>query len=1071
MPLSFPYTRLLLAISFITLSQASFANEDFIHFSSLGPIDGLSQSDVNCLLQDEYGFMWIGTKDGLNRYDGKSFKIFQSFPAATSSSIESICKSHDQSFWLVVGKELWSFDPATWEAKPFHEDLGHVTQIYSTDKGNLWIGNKQGLMYLWNPKTKTLYQKTLRKDGGRLYAYSILGDQAGNIWVGSNFGLFQIKNGQLQDSIHGNSISRFFHQEDNKKTFSGTTPWKITVTQKDQLLVGVYDHGIEHFQADVGVSWRLGVEDGLPINKISSVFYDSQGNIWIGTLDSGLIRIDGKTQQRTHFQNKSGTPHYISGNMIMQIYEDRAGGIWVATLGGGINYYNPYKNKFKHYKQEENNSQSLSNNYVFGLEISYINDLKSLWVGTHYGGLDQIIFDETGTQQNFFHYGPDSGNPFALDTEIIIALQKDSKNELWIGSFNGLFSLSYDEQIKSLQSGKQPRFQEHDLGKRFKSLNIEDGFSVWCVLPGDEEDLWLGTSKGLIRYWPEMGKAEKLLERLTIRCIFKDDQNNIWLGANQGLYFLSASQTDLSSPQQISVRLPYEKSIDPGVLSIQQDKKGRIWVGTDGYGLLVKTSLQDTSWQQFLQNDGLPNNIIKGILFDSREIGWLSTYHGLSRFQPDSILLSTENTDRFFRNFTAQDGLYGNEFSEGAAYKDRDGLMYFGGNHGLNVFDPLRIAINPAPPRTMLTKLRILDKDINLKSLNHNQKPYLQEDITLTDRLKLSYKDYGFTLYFSALDFVLPEKNQFAYKLDGFDPDWNYVGTQAQATYTNLDGGTYTFYVRGTNNDQQWGPISTPLQIYVQPPPWKSWWAYALYFTVIAGSILAIFQAQIQKRERAFKQQMELETARQQAKEQVRKNTAADFHDELGNKMTKISLYVELARRSASAKEKLNEYLNLIENNSQYLSQGLRDFIWMLDPSKDSLFETMSRLQEFGDQLFAHTGINFHCKYPDETIREILLPHEVRKHILMITKEAMHNSLKYADCETVELQAEMIDEQFHLKITDNGKGFQEEAVKNGYGLENMRNRAKKIAGELSIESQKDTGTVILLQLPIPHMGD
>ena len=346
----------------------------------------------------------------------------------------------------------------------------------------------------------------------------------------------------------------------------------------------------------------------------------------------------------------------------------------------------------------------------------------------------------------------------------------------------------------------------------------------------------------------------------------------------------------------------------------------------------------------------------------------------------------------------------------------------------------------------------------------------LSKSITLTDTITLKHWQNILSIEFAALDFSKPTKNNYAYQLDGFDRDWVFSGTNNTATYTNLRPGTYVFKAKGSNNDGLWNEVPKELVIRVLPPPWKTWWAYSLYGLFFIGLIYFIIKNRVRQRVRKIEEQARIEKARFEERELLRKQNAADFHDELGHRLTKISLFLELADRSSKAADPVKQYLSKIKTNALGLSDGIRDLIWSLDPQKDSLYQTMLRLQEFGDKLFDFSEIRFKTEGVGEALEHITLEPDVRKQVLLIFKESMNNCLKYADCQNAILKIETNHQHGKIIFEDDGKGFDQNLISKGYGLKNLKERSEKINGKLTINSEIGKGTSISLLLKIPQMG-
>jgi len=443
----------------------------------------------------------------------------------------------------------------------------------------------------------------------------------------------------------------------------------------------------------------------------------------------------------------------------------------------------------------------------------------------------------------------------------------------------------------------------------------------------------------------------------------------------------------------------------------------------------------------------------------------------LVRFHPDSLLHSPNSIKNHFRIYDELDGLQSNEFLEGAFAQDKHGRLYFGGVNGFNEFNPSEFKDSQKDVPVYFTQLKVLNKPVEIGEELHPGEVLLPKDLSNTKSLSLSWKDYYFSIGFSALGYSFSEKIQYAYNLEGLNEAWYYIEDQRTVTFTNLDPGDYVLQVKASNQDGIWNKEVSSLHIHISTPPWKTWWAYTLYFLGILGLVLGYIRYRIREREKEMETRIRIEQAKIEERELVRKNTAADFHDELGNKMTKISLFIELAKRAETANQTLQVYLNQVEENTQILSQGIRDFIWVLDPEKDSVYDMLIRIKDFGDELFDHTQMDFVCEgiHPDQTIYK--LPLSSRRNLMLIAKEAMNNALKYSAANTIRFKTEIRDKSMVLEISDDGKGFDSTLVSKGYGLKNIQTRAEKIGAKSEIITETGKGTRILLYLDLTHMGD
>jgi len=395
--------------------------------------------------------------------------------------------------------------------------------------------------------------------------------------------------------------------------------------------------------------------------------------------------------------------------------------------------------------------------------------------------------------------------------------------------------------------------------------------------------------------------------------------------------------------------------------------------------------------------------------------------------------------------------------------------MYFGGINGFNVFHPDSIHDNSYIPPVVITNFKILNKNIPIGKEKGESK--LHKTISETKEIYLSYADYFFSFEFSSLDFTVPEKNSYAYMMERFDQNWIYSGQRRFVTYTNLDAGKYIFRVKGSNSDGIWNEEGASVRIIISPPPWKSWWAYSLYSLFLLGSVVGFVRFKMNQQSKKIKEAVKIEKVKREERELVRRKSSADFHDEAGHILTKINLFTELAKRNTNQPESLKKYLLSIEENTKSLSSGMRDFIWVLDPGQDSLFDTLNRLEQFGNNMFEHTDIHFQINEMNKDLKKVNLSMDDRRSIMFIFKEAMNNCLKYAKCSKVILEACLSNGMLHISLTDNGVGFESDKNKlNGYGLKNMKARSEKIGAHIEIQSNFKKGTMISIKKQVTQMG-
>ena len=627
----------------------------------------------------------------------------------------------------------------------------------------------------------------------------------------------------------------------------------------------------------------------------------------------------------------------------------------------------------------------------------------ALWVGTFNQGLNKFFPEAAGNRAVFTHYQHDPTNPHSLSHNHVRALLGDQSGELWIATIGG--GLNRFEK----NSGRFIRYQHHPQDPN--SLSDDRAYTIYEDRHGT---LWIGTFGGG-------------LNRIFIPTTADGTKNH------DGLYFVPYKNNTADSASLS----------DDRVMAICESRDGALWIGTFGGGL-NKLDRVTGKFSRFGKRHGLSSEVIYGILEDARGNLWLSSNHGLSRFNPGTLTC---------KNYDERDGLQSKEFSGGAFAQSPGGEMFFGGINGFNSFFPDSIKDNPFVPPIMITSFKKFNAVAGREM----------------EAIDLAHTDNFFSFEFAALDFSDPAKNQYAYYLEGFDQSWIFAGARHAASYTNVDPGQYTFRVKGANNDGVWNEIGAANKITIHPPFWQTWWFRALALGLLAGAILVLHEQRVKQK---ISNMLEIERLRKAENERLRKQVADDFHDEFGQKLTNIALFAEIIRRNLNGTAPQTAgHLNKITDAATSLSDGMRDFIWTLDRNKDSLYNVAARLKDFGESLFSRTPIDFAVSDIAAEWESIHLSMDWKRHLIQIFKEGMKNSRKHADCSTVSLQIVLAGEEVTMNLVDNGKGFENTEAAYGAGLRYIKKRAGKIGGALEIISQSGQGTHLQFRGQLPGWRD
>ncbi len=799
--------------------------QDRVTFRHLTIADGLSQNAVSAIVQDRRGFMWFGTKDGLNRYDGYQFVVFRHDPFDSTSISDS-----------------------------------EITALFEDSRGQVWVGTRGGGVNRFDRARERFERITA---GPRRNISAIVEDSSGAIWVGSSGeGLFRLT---MSDRVGGVTVNRFAHVPADPSSLSDDRVDALLVDRHGVLWVGT-DRGLDRHDPGTasGVAFaHLTPQSPAPRalidSSVTALHEDSRGRLWIGSIPgvsvfdsartridhhyhryrtyrygwgeaislvedrsgqlwvstrSELMRLDPSTGAFTYFRYDPRNPEGINSDLPTGVYRDRSDVIWIGTNGFGLNIHDPKANRFATFRRPESRSSRMGG---FSVYTIFEDRSGTLWVDA---GLLYQWNRKTGAFRSF---ETSSDRPADFGNTGVWALVEDPPGSLWAATYQGLYHYE-------IATGRY-RHYRHNPGDS-TGLPEEATFDVFRDRDGT---IWAVTENFLVRLAdPERGRFERwpLKERRTTgQWIFpstvQDAEGALWLGSDQGL-----ARFD---PKTGSFRRYRHDPRDPGSLSHDairailpdpRDPSRFLWIGTAGGGL-NRLAIDSGTFVHFTERDGLPNNVVYGILADTSGRLWLSTNRGLSRFNPAT---------RRFRNYDAGDGLQSDEFNSGAAFRSPSGELFFGGIYGFNYFRPEDIRNNPHIPEVVVTGFRRGNRYETVRDSG----AVLRATISETDTLRLSYRDAVLTFEFAALEFSAPSKNRYAYRMVGFNDEWFESGAVRAATYTNLPPGRYTFQVRASNNDGVWNERGTSLAIIIAPPWWRTWWAYGLYAALALTALYGI---------------------------------------------------------------------------------------------------------------------------------------------------------------------------------------------------------------------------------------
>jgi ligand-binding sensor domain-containing protein len=833
---------LISAVFVVIIGADSHGQENRMRFEELSIEEGLSQTIVYSIVQDNEGFIWFATEDGLNRYDGYHFAIIRHDPEDTNSlgynHILALLVDSRGTLWAgTFLKGLDRYDRDKDIFIHYRSDLDDPTTlsndmvncIHEDSRGDIWVGTDQGLNHL--DISTGIFTRYLHDpaDPASLSAdrvASICHCTNGYIWIGTTGG------GLCRLDPDTGKFRSFKHDPEDPSTLPDNSITALSLDRQGNLWIGTNGGGaaVMDMKTESFTNYQADPDnpEWLSHSSVFAILEDSNGMIWLGTNGGGLCRYDPLTGKFLTFVNDPNDPESISYNEIYDIYEDRSGVIWLGTYGGGANKFDLKRKKFVHFRYDPNGVNSLSHPIVWSI---LEDEPGKLWIGTHGGGLD-LLDRKTG---KYTHHRHDPADPYSLSSDIVRVVYKDRGGTLWIGT-NGGGICRMDRKTGRFHTYRNdpadPSSISHD---QIRSIyEARDGY-LWIGTNGGGLNRMDKTTGRFTRYVHDPADLSSISNDF-IRVIFEDSDGRFWLGTQGG----GLNRMD----REHGTFIAYKN--DPGdstsinsdfVFSILEDERCFLWMGTWGGGFVTFDSGKET-FTAYIEKDGLPSNSIYGALEDEYGNFWLSSNNGICRFDP---------REKICKSYNERDGLQGNEFNGNSFFLSPSGEMFFGGTNGFNAFFPSQIKDNPFIPPVVITSFTKL-----------NEKVKFDRPISEIDKIHLTYRDYVFSFEFAALEFSAPEKNRYAYKMDGLDQDWVYTDYEKRfATYTTLPPGRYTFRVKASNNDGIWNEQGASVAIVIEPPFWKTWWFRIVVLLVVAAFVILIYRRRVQN----IRMKIELQTA------------------------------------------------------------------------------------------------------------------------------------------------------------------------------------------------------------------
>ncbi len=1047
-----------------------------INFRHIKSENGLSNSTIETILQDNRGFLWFGTRDGLNRYDGSQMIIYRNNSTDSSSIsdnyITSLFEDKQHNLWVGTVNGLNKFDPGLnrftrLKNNPADQKSisnNHISSIYGDTKGRIWIGTTGGGINLYSVDRNGFQRIACIQNSNKaeLNIYTFFEDSRGNLWAGTETGLY----------LYNNASDDFSAIMPQPALAGKRAIRSIAENKEGALLLGMDDNGLIVFDPSFRTAQQYlhKAADGKSIssNLVRSVYVSKQGEIWVGSVNGGLDRFNQVTGTFYNYQYQPDNPNSLSQRTVSVLYEDQQGNLWIGTHRGGINLYTPGAEKFNLYRQKPYKN-SLSYNDV----KTFCEDRQgNIWVGTDGGGLN--LFNRK--LNSFTHYKHDPFNQSSLGSNEVIDLKEDSDGNLWIATWGGGLCL-FNRSANNFT--------------RYKS-NAESNGSITsdyiqCIFEDKNGQLFIGTYFGGLHLFDRTNKTFTPVRKSktgntsiignNIISITQDKDGNTWIGTDDGgLNKLNASTGEFE-------HYFHQDNKKPDIRVLFTDSKGNLWAGQTGLYLYDKTA---NRFSTFTNAAGLASLFIKGIVEDNNGNLWISTSNGLKQLDPKTKSVRTYNTG---------DGLQDMEFEANAYLKTRDGQIYFGGVNGFNSFYPSDITVNTFVPPVFVTDLQVQNKQV-IGGINE----LLEYDISFTNKLNLSYKQATFSLGFAALNYTASENNHFVYKLENWDNDWITAGSEQRASYTNVSPGTYTFTVKASNNDGVWNEKGYSIQVIITPPFWATWW-----FRLIAVAALFAAGFYIYR----IRRKIQLQRYEEEKKEEIHQMQLQFFTNISHEFRTPLSLITgpveKLLKEDVDSKN--NHVYQVIQRNANRLLQlinELMDFrkaesgVLKLQVMPGSIPLFIDEIAEEFSELAIQKNISFTVS-GTTNFTEVWFDRQVLEKIII---NLISNSFKYTqDYGKVELQVldslEKFQPQFenellikhnnltepfiYFRIADNGTGISKESIPHlferyyrvsdthlgsGIGLAFIKTLTQLHKGNISVYSEYNKGTEIIIAIPV-----
>jgi streptogramin lyase/two-component sensor histidine kinase len=1032
-----------------------------LSIEEIGVAQGLSQGMIHGMVVDKYGFLWIGTKDGLNRYDGNHFHVFRHDPhdpsSIASNYIRSLHIDDRGMMWIGTNASgLDIYDPSKAEFFHFGTALNSshtsmlqcITKIFSDPSGNIMIWDGGGdhceilipktnanLLSIDGWQIKMFDEVYHREEGTPLPNAAMLGFGRDSALLYQEKNTLYMFYPDHTDTWPRQEVFDPGVQKMNKKNQTELQSYFFLDAHRNLYWINPTEKALYTWdEKEKTLKPALQLPQDYPFSS-NRFFVDNQNRIWGNSHLNPLIRINPQTGT---FQKMGITRYHFAGTDATDFSifcEDRQNNIWAGTGGNGIIKISSRNDQFIRLSTEAQDK--------FGMRV--VRDGRCF-----------KIHQQVSLAQEKALLG-------RLDAAGLMAITpyaEDSVHRLWCMAISNDQLQHYLVQVnpEDLSFSKWPiKFCQQALYESESAIMIDKSGMIWIGAECVD-----GVARLVRMHYPE--NLEDIYdfpvqvvhsEHTFITDWYVDDQNLFWIGTKQGLFFFNPltvqwKQWQIDTSRADALSNNYILSICPDPKS----PKEYLWIGTDGGGL-NKMNVHAETFQHFTTKEGLPNNVIYAVQSDKDDHLWMSTNLGLCRFDPKTTEVWS---------FTVEDGLLSNEFNRMQYGKTMDGRLYFGGIEGPTIFDPEVFCSTSSASPIVINRLKLSNKEIFFAPVQDKETKHeyhLPAPLENCTKLTFPYMERMITLGFSLLDFTNPNGNKYRYKLEGFNKDWIEAGADNEAVFTNLNPGTYTFLVSGCNSNNVWSSPAQ-LQMIIQSPWWGTWWFRSLVLLAIATSIYGFYRYRLQ-------QAMKLQ--------HLRNRIAADLHDEIGSTLSSISLAgTVIQHKLKDPHPEVDVMVRKINQHTQTMMEAMSDIVWAVNTKNDRFDQVLHRMRAFAAEILEPKEAMVHFDV-SPNVSPLQLDMQQRKNLYLIFKEVINNAAKYAQCNNVWITITYLHGRLMMEVRDDGVGFdmqpihknphREEAVPSrigmgGNGIENMYHRAHELKGNLQIHSSPGHGTKVLL---------